>query len=282
MIKCLLIGQESDIEKYSRAMSQSNYFKSVDGYPIDVKTASEIRISSFEKFDALLLVSKLMYPSPFLSESIKGGKNLFFTDQPELTVSDLNKLEQLYNESGGLIVPEFIELNHPLVEDFITVEPKHLQYSYTKSLVGKKDIRPSLITALGFLSLLSSMPVKKIDVSTIETTSLGRPSIKVRLKMYDSSVCHILMDIDNKNEHEITIESAKGNFNINLAANYLENVHGSKFFSPEVTDSLLLERTLNSYAMNIILNTKPVFSFHHYLLVVSLIVKIESILKNSF
>jgi hypothetical protein len=282
MIKCLLIGHESDIEKYSQSVVQSNYYKSVEGYSIDVKTTSPISFSSFEKFDALLLVSKLVYPFPFLSTCMKEGKNLFFTDQPELTVEELASLEQLNNESGGLIVPEFIELSHPLVEDFITVEPKHLQYSYTKSLVGRKDIRPSLITALGFLSLLSSMPVKKIDVSTIETTSMGRPSIKVRLKMYDSSVCHILLDIDNKNEHDINIETAKGTFHMNLAENYLENIHGSKFFSHEVTDGLLLNRTLDSYAMNIILNTKPLFSFHHYVLVVNLIGKIESILKNSF
>jgi hypothetical protein len=282
MIKCLLIGKESELEKYSISLTQSKYFKSVERYIIADNSKLSIDFCALENYDALVLAGVLKEPFPFFSASIKHGKNLYFIDQPELRNSDIAKLEQLNDESGCLIFPEFIELNHPLVEDFIKIEPKQLHYRYTKSLAGKKDIRLSLITALGFLSLLSPMPVKKIDVSTIETTLSGRPSIKIRLKMYDSSVCQIMLDIDNENEHRIVIESAKGNFNFNLTENYLENAHGSKFQSEEATDKILLDRTLNSFAMNIILNTKPVFSFHHYLSVINLIKKIENILKNSF
>jgi hypothetical protein len=282
MIKCLLIGRESDIEKYSPVLSRSKYFSLVKQHLIIDDSKCLPDFESIELFDALILSAQLKDPFPFFSSCIRDSKNLFFIDQPELLSSDIAKLEQLNNESGCLIFPEFRELNHPLVEDFIAIEPSQLQYRFTKSVAGRKDIRPSLFTALGFRSLLSSMPVKKIDVSTIETNSSARPSIKVRLKMYDSSVCHILLDIDNKNEKVIEIHSSKGKFIFNLAGNYLENVFGSKFYAEEVTSELLLERTLNSFAMNIILNSKPLFSFHHYLSVIGLIHKIDNILKNSF
>jgi len=281
MIKCLLIGRESDIEKYAPVLSRSKYFSSVKRHLITDDAKFQIDFDSLENYDALILACRLKDPFPFFSSCIKNTKNLFFIDQPEFSNSDIGKLEQLNNESGCLIFPELCELNHPLVEDFISIEPSQLKYRYSKSVAGKKDIRPSLFTALGFLSLLSPMPVKKVDVSTIETTATDRPSIKVRLKMYDSSVCHILLDIDNKNEQNIEIHSSKGSFLFNLTGNYLENVHGSRFNSEEVIGDFLLERTLNSFAMNIILNTKPLFSFQHYLSVTGLIQKIENILKNS-
>jgi hypothetical protein len=282
MIKSLLIGRESDIGKYSQPLSQSKFFKSVDRYPIVNEAKFKVDFSRIENYDAIFLIGQLQKPFSFFSDCIKTVKNLYFVDQPELTNADIEKLERLYNESGCLLFPELTELNHPLVEEFIEIESNHLHYNYTKSITGKRDIRSSLYTALGFLSLLSPMPVKKIDVSTFDTTDLGRPSIKVRLKLYDSSVCNILLDIDNKNEHIIVIESPKGNFHFNLTENYLENIHGAKFHTEEVNDEILLERTLNSFAMNIILNTKPVYSFHHYLSVISLLQKIENILKNSF
>jgi hypothetical protein len=282
MIKSLLIGSESDVVHYSKALSQSKFFKSVDQHIITNDGKFQADFEMFGNYDAIFLIGQLQKPFLFFSECIKTVRNLYFIDQPNFTNSDIENLEQLYSESGGLIFPELTELNHPLVEEFIEIEPHQLHYNYTKSIAGKKDIRLSLLTALGFLSLLSPMPVKKIEVGTFETTRLGRPSIKVRLKLYDSSVCNILLDIDNKNEHIIAIESPKGNFIFNLTENFLENIHGSKFKTEEVTNEILLERTLNSFAMNIILNTKPVYSFQHYLSVISQLQKIENILKNSF
>lgn len=281
MIRSLLIGRDSDVEQYTLALSQSKYFKSVERYPIADHATFEVDLHVLDNYDAIFLIGQLSEPFPFFSECIKRVNNLYFTDQPELSNSDIVKLELLFGESGCLLFPEFTELNHPLVEEFINIEPSQLHYSYSKSIAGKKDIRSSMLTALGFLSLLSPMPVKKIDVSTIETTSQGRPSIKVRLKMYDSSVCTILLDIDNRNEHKIKIESSKGNFLFNLNENYLENAHGTKFQSTEVNNEILLDRSLNAFALNIILNTRPAFSFLHYLSVISLLQKIGNILKNS-
>jgi hypothetical protein len=281
MIKSLLIGHESDIQKYSQALSQSQYFKSVDLYSFADKTKLVIDLERLINYDAIFLISRLPEPYPFFSECIKTARNLYFTDQPDLSDQEVNSLEQLYNESGCLLFSEIIEINHPLVEEFIAIEPGQLHYSYCKSIAGKKDIRPSLLTALAFLSLLSPMPVKKMDVNTIETSSSEPPSIKVRLKMYDSSVCSILLKIDNKSLHNLVIESSKGNFLFNLEENYLENIHGTQFHSEEVTSELLLHRTLNSFALNIILNTSPIFSFSHYLMVTSLLQKIGNILKNS-
>jgi len=281
MIKTLIIGTESDIENYSLAISKSKFFKSIDSYPITDGEINQLDNNYIEKFDAVFLVGVLNNPYPFLYESIKSGWNLYFIDQPELLGSEIEQLEMLFNESGGVIFPELTELNHPLIEEFIKIEPSQLHYNYSKSIAGKKDIRSSLHTAMGFLSLLSPMPVKKIDVSTFETTSLGRPMIKVRLKMYDSSVCNIFLDIDNKNEHCLEIESSKGNFIFNLTENFLENIQGTRFKTEEINDTILLGRTVNSFAMNVILKTKPVYSFLHYLSVASLLMKVGNILKNS-
>lgn len=281
MIKCLIIGSKSGIENYSLAISQSKFFKSVEQYPITEGELEPLDYNLLENFDAIFLFGLLNNPYQFISECIKSVRNLYFIDQPELKRAEIEDLEKLFNESGGVIFPELTELNHPLIEEFIKIEPNQLHYQYSKSIAGNKDIRSSLHTALGFLSLLSPMPVKKIDVSTFETTSLGRPMIKVRLKMYDSSVCNISLDIDNKNEHSLEIESPKGNFIFNLTENFLENAQGTKFKTEEINNEILLERTLNSFAMNIILKTNPIYSFHHYLTVVSILTKVENILKNS-
>ncbi len=281
MIKCLLIGFDSDIEKYAFVLSQSLYFQEPDSFLLDTSECFDGVFSDHEKYHAFLLVSKIDDPLSLFIEFMKAGKNLYFVDQEGFTANDLPLLVNMFEESGSLLYPEIKELHRPLFEDFITVDPSRMHYSYTKSLASRKDIRTALISALGLLSLLSPVPVKKIDVSTIETTSLGRPAIKVRLKMYDSSVCFILLDIDNMNDYFVEIESSKGKFHFNVAENYIENQTGDKFYSDIMTDDGLLLRTIDAFAMNIIMNSKPSFSFLHYLTCVGLILKIENILKNS-
>ncbi len=282
MIKSVLIGKKSDVEKYSQSLSQSRFLKLADHYLLEKNQEPIPSVSLFDGYDALFLVSNLQTPVTFFEYCIRNRKCLYFSDQVELTIEDLDYLRTLYGESGSLLFPELTELNHPLVEDFISTMPGRLNFSYFRSLTGKRDIRQALITALAFLSLLSPVPAKKIDVSTFDTTITGRPTIKVRMKMYDSSVSQIVLDIDNKSEHEITIESAKGIFKFNLSENYLENIHGAKFYGDAISETTLLERTINSFAMSIILNSKPVFSFSHYHSVISQINKIEIVLKNNF
>ena len=100
--------------------------------------------------------------------------------------------------------------------------------------------------------------------------------------MYDSSICYIMIKIDNQKEHELLIETNSGNFIFNLAENYLENIHGTKFKSEEIADDDLVRKSLESFALNIIINKKPSFSFHHYAQSISILSKIENILIDNF
>jgi len=282
MIHCLIIGKESEIAKYSHLISKSQFFDRIEKVLVDEKGELKSELNDFTNFDAILLVSQLANPFPLFSELIRARCNFYFIHQPQLSLAELAQIEQLFDESENLIFPEFREINHPLVQEFISIQTSQLLFRYSKSISGKREILPALFTGLSFLSLLSPMPVKKLNVNSIETTNSGRPTIKVRLKMWDSSVCYIILKIDNKNEHNILLESKNGNFIFNITESYLENIHGTRFKSDEISNEELLQKTIDSFAMDIILNKKPPFSFSHYLLSVNILSKIENILKNTF
>lgn len=282
MIHCLIIGKEREVEKYSLIISSSQFFGKVEKLLVNEKGELQSGIIDLINFDAIFIVTQLENSFQFFSELIRGRYNFYFIHQPQLSLSELSQLEQLFIESGNLIFPEFKEINHPLVQEFISIQTSQLLFRYNKSISGKREILPAIYTGLSFLSLLSPMPVKRINVNSIESSNSGRPSIKVRLKMWDSSVCYIILKIDNKNENSILLESKSGNFIFNLAENYLENIHGTRFKSEEVSDDELLQKTIDSFALDIILNKKPPFSFNHYLLSINILSKIENILNNSF
>jgi hypothetical protein len=282
MIHYLIIGNNYDVGKYSLILSKSQFFDRVVTVLVNEKGEFQSDIHDYTNFDAIFLVSQLEKPYQLFFDLIRDRCNFYFSNQPNLSIIELTKLDQLYIESGNLIFPEFKEINHPLVQEFISIQSNQLLFRYNKSISGKREISSSLFNGLSFLTLLSPMPVKKINVNSLETTNSGRPVIKVRLKMWDSSICYIVLKIDNKNEHSILLESKNGNFIFNLAENYLENIHGTRFKSEEVTDDELLQKTVDSFAMDIILNKKPIFSFNHYLLAVNILSKIENILSNSF
>jgi hypothetical protein len=282
MIHCLIIGNKNEVEKYSQLITNSQFFDKIDTLLIDEKVEFSWRTDHFLNFDAIFIVSHLEKSFHLFSELIKNRCNIYFVNQPVLSISDLTNLEQLFNESDNLVFPEFKEINHPLVQEFISIQTSQLLFRYNKSISGKREILPSIFTGLCFLSLLSPMPVKKINVNSLENTNSGRPVIKVRLKMWDSSVCYIILKIDNKNEHSILLESRNGNFIFNLVECYLENIHGTRFKSEVISEDELLKKTIDSFAMDIILNKKPKFSFNHYLLSINILSKIENIIKNSF
>lgn len=246
------------------------------------ETNDEKLNKDLDSYDAFIVVSPIKGSYDLFLKLIRSESNIYFVDQPELKTPDLSRLEQAANESGNILQPEIKELHHPLIQDFISSQNNHLLFRYSKSISGKKYIRESVLSALSFLSLLSSMPVKKIDINSIETTKSGRPAIKVRLKMYNSSICYIIITIDNQKEHELLIETNSGNFIFNLAENYLENIHGIKFKSEETTDDDLVRKSLESFALNVILNKKPIYSFHHYAQSLSILTKIENILIDNF
>jgi hypothetical protein len=282
MIHCLVIGKELEVEKYSTIISKSQFFNIIEKLLVNEKGEFKSGRNDFFNFDAIFLVSQLENSFELFSKLIKARSNLYFINQPRLTLQELAQLEELYIESGNLLFPEFKEINHPLIQEFISIQTSQLLFRYSKSISGKREILPSLFTGIRFLTLLSPMPVKKINVNSIESKNSGRPSLKVRLKMWDSSVCYIILKIDNKNENSILLESKNGNFIFNLTENYLENIHGTRFKSEGITDEELLQKSINSFAMDIILNKRPPFSFNHYLLSINILSKIENILNNSF
>ncbi|HNW49442.1 MAG TPA: hypothetical protein PKH79_00080 [Prolixibacteraceae bacterium] len=281
MIHGLIIGKEPDVEKYATIVSKSGFYSTMDKLFVDEGFDIQCVTADFLMFDAIFLVSPLSNLFQLFSVLIRLRCNIYFVNQPSLGPKDLERLNHLYNESGNLIFPEFREINHPVVQEFITVQSSQLLFRYNKSISGKKDILPTIFTGLNFLSVLSPMPVKKINVNSIETSVSGKPSIKIRLKMWNSSISYIILKIDHTNEHSILLESQNGNFIFNLTESYLENIHGIRFKSEQLTDEDLLLKTLETFAMSIILNKKPVFSFDHYLLSVSILSKIENILNNS-
>ncbi len=280
MIHCLLIGNEKDIKFYSETISRVKFFQGYETLFTDENNEVSIEELLVKEYDAYIFVSYIKNAYQIFLELIKAKSNIYFIDQPLLSLQELTELENYIDESGNIIQVEIIEIQHPLMEEFISSKGSQLLFRYNKSISSRKQIRTSVLTALSFLTLMSPMPVKKIDINTIETTKTGRPFIKIRLKMYDSSICLIMLQIDNKNEHSILIESNIGVFTFNLTENYLENVHGARFQSDKISDYELTEKSLESFAMNVIMNKKPYFSFHHYIQSVTVLSKIENILNE--
>ncbi|MBN1926467.1 MAG: hypothetical protein JW798_11585 [Prolixibacteraceae bacterium] len=281
MIKPLIIGEKDDVRRYSGILDSIKLF----GKPESLINPEKIAWNSIigeKAFDAYLIVSPLAEPFYFFSDLIKQKENIYFADQPNFSGKELEKIEEFQNEANTILQPEVTELFHPLTEDFISSNNNHLFFRYTKSVPSKKHIRPAILSALSFLSLLSPMPVKKMDVSTIESSKYVRPHIKIRLKMFDSSISYIIIRVDPDAEHHIIIESNDGNFTFNFSESYVENIHGIRFPCNPVSTLDLLKKSLESFAINISLNIKPNFSFAHYALSFNVLSKLEGLLINGF
>ncbi|MDA3929113.1 MAG: hypothetical protein PF541_09145 [Prolixibacteraceae bacterium] len=281
MIRSLIIGTEQKIDLYLRLISQLNYFGETQKMVLknNEKPPSDY---FYELFDAIFIVSSIPNPFQFFEDRIKSQCKLYLVDQPTLSIAELNELDKLNAESGNLLYIEVVELQHPLVQDFISTNGSHLMFRYNKSINNRKSIRTTLLNAICFLSILSPMQVKKIDINSIETTQDERPVLKIRLKLFDSSIAYIIIKFESKNEHSILIETKDGSFTFNFTEKYLENIYGKKFRCDLITDDELILKSLESFALHIILNNNPTFSFHHYCLAIIPLMKIENILQNSF
>lgn len=281
MISCLLIGNTKDIQLYSALIAELNYFGEQKFIAVDEKNTHLSNIDS-ETFDALFILSPLKEISELLVKEIKLNHNIYFVDQPNISTIEIKELFKLQQESKNILFPQITELNHPLVQEFISTSGSHLLFRYNKDISSKHQVRFALLNALCFITILSPIQVKKVDVSSIEKTNDGRPAFKIRLQLFDSSIAYIIIKLENKKEHNILIESKSGNFIFNFTENYLENVHGIRFKSKEISDTDLVNKSLESFAHCIIFNKQPSFSFHHYTIVFNLLSKIENILMHSF
>lgn len=277
MIKSVLIGQPDDVELYAKLMDQINYFGKTTSIIVD-QNRSTLPDFDLSKFDAVLFISPLAEIKNLIESAIRRKANIYFTDQPSLTVAETTELLTLHSESNNLLFPEARELNHPLVQDFIDTNSHHLLFRYNKTIAEKKQIRQALYNALCFLTILSPMQVKKIDINSIATTNKGRPAFKIRLKMFDSSIGYIFLKMGMINNHSIILESKIGNFTFNFTEGFLENAHGVRFNCQPTSEEDTLKKTLEQFALSIILNKKPTYNFYHYTLVSHLLVKIENII----
>ena len=281
MISCLLIGNSKDIKIYSALLDNLNYFGKQSFLTIDEGNAFQWNTNSL-LFDAIFIVSQIKGINELFEKGIKLKSNIYFVDQAKLSKIELKNIFNLHQESNNLLFPEIKELHHPLVQEFINTTGSHLIFRYNKDIISKNHVRMALLNALSFLTILSPIQVKKVDISSIEKTNNGRPALKISLQLYDSSIAYIIINIENNKEHNIVIESKTGNFVFNFTHNYLENVNGVRFTCKETSDSDLTYLSLESFAHCIILNKKPFFSFYHYTIVFNLLSKFDNIFLHSF
>lgn len=280
MIRSIIIGKEADVEIYSQLISSSKYFGNYQ--PLIISEEMMWDNVSFQEFNAVVIVSPVPDCEFLFSKLFRLKQPAFFLDQPDLNNESLSRLNNLFEEASSLAFPEVPYLFHPLVQEFLTTNSQHLLFRYSKNISSRKQIRSTVLTALSFLSLLSPMQVKKFNIGTIESTNTGKPMIKIRLKLYDSSVAYIMLKMEKENDHNLLLESQKGILTFNFSENYLENAHGKKFICDPTTELNLKQKAIDEFALHIILNSKPTFNFHHYSLAHKSLSKIENILLNTF
>ncbi len=281
MIKSLLIGAPNDIAKYTDIIAQLSYFEK----PVSIicnEGMENIYPIETGSFDALMLIGNNKMAYSQLKHAIKEKTNIYYTDQQSLTDQEITELLTLHSEANNLLFPEISELHHPLVQEFISTSPNQLMFRYNKTIQTKQQVHHTLLNALSFITILSPMQVKKVDINSIDASNSGRPAFKIRLKLYDSSLAYIFLRFGKNNEHNIIIESRTGNFTFNFTENYLENVHGTRFNSELANETDLIRKALEAFALCIILNKKPQFNFYHYTLTALLISKIENIILGNF
>jgi hypothetical protein len=280
MIRSLIIGNKSDVEKYRALIGRSKFFGQLQTLVFEGELVSGFDLTAYPT-DAYFLVSPLINVTSLLEQAIRQKKNLYFVDQPSLSRSEYNQLDRLFQESGNIMFPVVFELEHPLIEDFMKTSGSYLMFRYNRSVQGTRQVRKSLLTALCFLSILSPMQIKKIDINNIEALGDVKPMIKIRLKMYDSSLAYIILKFEHQEHCSMTLEMQQGIFTFNFSQNYLENIHGIRFSTEPVSTDDLIFKSLESFGFHIIMNTRPQYSFHHYCLMFQPLEKMLGFLQSN-
>lgn len=278
MIRSMIIGSKVDVEKYGNLIGRSKFFGQLQTLVFDGELMPGFDLAAYPT-DAYFLVSPLKNVTGLFEQVIRQKKNLYFVDQPSLNKSECNQLDRLFLESGNLLYPEIIELEHPLIEDFMKTSGSYLMFRFNRSVQGTRQVRKSLLTALCFLSVLSPMQIKKIDINNIEASGDVKPMIKIRLKMYDSSLAYIILKFEHQEHCSMTLEMQQGIFTFNFSQHFLENIHGIRFSTEPVSPDELVFRTLEAFGFHMIMNTRPQFSFHHFCLMLQPLEKIMGILQ---
>lgn len=274
MIRPLLIGEPESVRYYSELVKQSAYFEQAVsiGYS---GNAEEIVASCFEKkADAILLAGRNTNFFEIVSSVIRCGIAVYFTDLPELSSLAWNSLGKLVKESGVVVFPELKGMYHPVLEEFLTPQTGHLSIGFRQNCPNKQAIPQLLTEAFSMVSVLSPMPVRKMNIHSDQGKKLV-----VDFALLDHSEGRIEVFIDREPLLRIQLDRANRTYYFDLVEGYVENHFGNRFPSQPWDNRIMSLISLEKFALSVITKNNQAFDFDRYLLVCSLIQKLDLFLS---
>ncbi|MCF8361226.1 MAG: hypothetical protein K9G70_01245 [Prolixibacteraceae bacterium] len=281
MIKCLIIGTQNSVDSYSKQLEGIRFFSLIEKHIIEGNNPI-LPFINFNKYDALLFAQNPPQIRPFIESAMRQQCNIYFTDQNWMDTAICAEWLKINSEANNLFFTEIPEILHPITIDFLESHHRHSTIHYCKNVDSNKQFRETLLNALGIISLVNPMQIKKVDINSMETTPRGKPVIKIRLKMHDHSFGYIKLKQEKKEEHILKIKNNKGTFIFNYRDGYLQNTHGTRFDSDTLNTQQLRMKNIESFGIHIIQNQKPTFSLFHYQSVLKIMGAIENILIQNF
>jgi hypothetical protein len=267
MINALIIGTPGEVERYTELVRKSNYFRSAQSFPFLDNTEDTTPDFGNLHFDAVIFTGKFDHFYHTALQLAKSMIPVYFAYQPQLTKSELNEIEKTITESECIFFHETTELEHPIFQDFIQKQHRNLQFDYKRSTAGKSHIREALHNALTILSALSPMPIKRFNFSSYSPDNVLQNGIHIELQLFDHSECNIKVWINKNPFHQLNINSTMGNFFFDLYNSFIQNSSGTRFLSEVVSEDDLLFSSLEKFALCIILQKQPSFTFQQYTMI---------------
>ncbi len=274
MIRPLIIGDTEASDLYRRLLKHSGLFSE----PVCiVPSQSEVDLlAAFKEHrpDALLVVSHVEEFFDWVTDFIRMQVPVYFTGQTIMTEQQNTTIGKLLDESSSVFFPELLEINHPMLEDFIALQRSQLKFGYQRSVSGKMAIRRVLFEALCLLIRLSAMPVRKMDVNTRQGNSFI-----VDISLLDHSEGKIEIVVGKEPLHRISLSSDFGNFVFDLHEGTVENQFGNIFPFEPWNEEKMISITLQKFGMAIVNRDQFTVDFNRYLLVFNMIRRLELFLS---
>lgn len=281
MIKCLIIGSRKSVDSYSKQVEGIRFFSLVEKQVIEENNPIAPFIN-FNRYDALLFAQTPPQISPFIEKAIKHQCNIYFTDQYWINAQTCEKWLKINTEANNIFFIEVPEIFHPMNHDFFVSHNRYSTIEYSQNIGSISHIRPTILNALGIFSLINPFQVKKTDINSMETTSSGRPVIKIRIKTHDHTYAFITLTLKSEEKHTLKLENNKSVFIFNYNEGYLQNSHGIRFNNDIISPKQLTTINLETFALQIIQNKKPAFTLYHYQSVLRIMDTIKNILLQNF
>jgi len=270
MIRPMIIGTPQLTEKYSRLIAGSAYFKGLVRPLANEDFTSTHQTEFLTKADVVFLLGKNEQFYEWVSNWIKIQVPVYFNEVPVLASGQWENLIKLVKESDSLFFPELVVLNHPLLEDFINTRPGKLKIDYRQNLPHKHGLRQALAEAFALVTLLSPMPVKKMNVNTQQGKAL-----EVDFSLLDHSEGRITLEIDRQAVHSIDLSWENSRFQFNLIEGFVQNHHGNRFPSVPWDEDKLILAAIEKFALSVITRKSQAIDIDRYGLVCNLIRKLE-------